>query len=156
MTGGDRYFEQAALWGGDEDAYQRQVRLDILDLLPEDARSILDVGCGDGAITNALPDDREVVGLDPSEAALAHVRRPTRKGNIEALPFEDGAFDLVMANDVLEHIRPEDYATALAELHRVAGRYVLITGPHREQLEAQRARCADCGHRYHKQGRTQD
>ena len=37
--------------------------------------------------------------------------------DIEAMPFGDGAFDLVIANHVLEHV--EDDRRALAEIHRV-------------------------------------
>lgn len=149
MSPSESYYNQQQLWGADPEAYQRQVRWDLLDLMPPDVRSVLDVGCGDGFITNALPPALRVVGLDISPEALRHVTRQTQVGSITDLPFEDGAFDLVMTNDVLEHLAEEAYPRALSELQRVAGRYVLVTTPHREQLQAQWARCADCGAVYH-------
>jgi SAM-dependent methyltransferase len=45
----------------------------------------------------------------------------------EKLPFEDGAFDVILARDVLEHV---DLVPALRELHRVlapGGRLVIST-----------------------------
>ena len=144
-----RFYDQSQLWGGRPEPYQVQVRADVLQILPPDVRSVLDVGCGDGLITNALPGRLRVVGLDISPQALAHLRRPAVVGSVVELPFADRSFDLVMANDVLEHLPDEAYARARRELVRVADRYVLVTVPHAEQLEANVARCADCGQRYH-------
>src|SRR5207244_10916920 len=45
--------------------------------------------------------------------------------NIARLPFADGAFDLVLASEVLEHlVRPVE---AIAELLRVTRRYLVMT-----------------------------
>ena len=55
--------------------------------------------------------------------------RGVTRGTIEQLPFADGAFDLILATDVLEHLR-DDHA-ALRELRRVAapGAKLLATVP---------------------------
>lgn len=129
---GQDYFDSSA-WGTAEE-YSREVLTDILAVLPADAQRILDVGCGDGFITDRLPADRDVMGCDFSAVALSHVRRPTRLVDISSLPFADGSFDLVMANDVIEHIEEEARARALAEIARVADRYVIITVPFTEWL----------------------
>ena len=144
-----RYYEQAALWGNAPDAYQVQVRADVLDILPTDVQSVLDLGCGDGHVTNALPASHRVVGVDISAEALRYLSRPGIVASGLALPFADRAFDLVMANDVLEHFDGPDRERILGEMQRVAGKYVLFTSPHDEQLEANYAACADCGARYH-------
>ncbi|MDY7010747.1 MAG: class I SAM-dependent methyltransferase [Planctomycetota bacterium] len=149
MTRTNDYYNQEGLFGRGPEPYQVQVLADVLDLLPEDIESVLDVGCGDGYITDALPEHLRVVGLDISEEALRHVKRPTRIGSITGIPFADGFFDLVMANDIIEHLPDGDYAGALDELSRVSSKYVLITAPHREHLAAQQARCAECGCVYH-------
>jgi|GEM_PF-758046 len=143
------YYEQTDLWGNPPDPYQIQDQADILDLLPADIDSVLDVGCGDGFITNALPDPLRVVGLDISSEALHYVKRPSLAGSILTLPFPDDNFDFVMANDVIEHIPDSQHEQALNELSRVAAKYVLITVPHSEQLEANQAQCVDCGTTYH-------
>jgi len=55
------YFEQTALWGKPPQFYQVQVLADILEILPPDVQSVLDVGCGDGYITNSLLDHLKVM-----------------------------------------------------------------------------------------------
>ena len=49
------------------------------------------------------------------------------QGDLYALPFEDGEFDLVLALEVLEHL--EDPAAAVAEMRRVSARAVAVTVP---------------------------
>ena len=143
------YYQQASLWSRGPDDYQVQVCADVLQMLPTDVRSVLDVGCGDGFVTDALPGTLDVVGLDISRAAVAHVSRPTQIGSIESLPFEDDAFDLVMANDVIEHLEDSALARAKRELVRVAKRYILLTVPFAERMDEAIARCASCGTTFH-------
>ncbi len=145
----NNYFEQKTFWGNTPEAYQVQVRADILDLLPPDAKSILDVGCGDGFVLSALPNTCRVVGLDTSSEALSHVTRGALIGSITQMPFPDNAFDLVMTNDVIEHLAEEEYQASLREIARVSAKYILVTVPHNEQLQANYAKCATCGKVYH-------
>jgi SAM-dependent methyltransferase len=88
-------------------------------------RRILDAGCGSGALSVALRDRGAVVtGIDASAGMLALARR--RLGDDVALhvvdlsdrlPFDDGAFDDVVASLVLHYL--EDWGPTLAELRRV-------------------------------------
>ena len=59
-------------WGAVE-PYQLEVRRDLTALLPKDVSNILDVGCGNGYIANALAGRYSVVGVDISTAALRHL-----------------------------------------------------------------------------------
>jgi SAM-dependent methyltransferase len=100
--------------------------------LPAELR-ILDAGCGTGRNMTEYRSRGEVAGIDPSPDAITfcHARGLTAvaEGRIERLPFGDGAFDLVTATDVLEHIA--DDLAAAQELRRVthpAGR-LLVTVP---------------------------
>lgn len=149
MDNKEIYYKQSDVWGKSIEHYQFQVLTDILDMIPQDIESILDVGCGDGHITNHLPEDIRVVGLDISESALQYVTREKFVGNILNLPFEDKSFDLVMANDVIEHIPDGDYEKALRELERVAVKYILITVPNFEDIKSKETKCSDCGYVYH-------
>ena len=146
------YFEQIELWGKNREFYQVQVLTDILDLLPRNVNSVLDAGCGDGFILNALPQELFSVGLDLSTEALKHVIRKKCLGSIINLPFPDSSFDLVMSNDVIEHLPEPLMLQALKELSRVAAKYVLITVPHEEDLSANLAKCEDCETIYHING----
>ncbi|WP_079403567.1 class I SAM-dependent methyltransferase [Streptomyces sp. 3211] len=88
-------------------------------------RRILDAGCGSGALSAALHDRGAVItGIDASARMLTLARR--RLGDDVALhvvdlsdrlPFDDGAFDDVVASLVLHYL--EDWGPTLAELRRV-------------------------------------
>ena len=143
------YFSQSNLWTEAIAPYQAEVLADILAILPSDINNILDVGCGNGLITNQLPNSLHVVGLDRSEEALKYVKKETVLGDILQIPLDDESFDLVICNDVLEHLTSEEREQALRELARVSRQYILITVPFLEDLNQGITKCADCGKYYH-------
>jgi SAM-dependent methyltransferase len=91
---------------------------------PRDARW-LDVGCGTGAFSelilrHAAPNS--VTGIDPSPEQIDYVRKHLpghtfEVGDSMAMPFGEGAFDVV-ASALVIHFIP-DRAKAFAEMHRV-------------------------------------
>ncbi|MEV6780966.1 class I SAM-dependent methyltransferase [Streptomyces sp. NPDC051098] len=88
-------------------------------------RRILDAGCGSGSLSAALRDRGAVVtGVDASAVMLALARRRLGDGVAlhvvdlsDRLPFDDGAFDDVVASLVLHYL--EDWGPTLAEIRRV-------------------------------------
>src|SRR5688500_10362611 len=91
--------------------------------LPRPAR-VLDLGCGAGLTTLQLFGARglfDVVGGDISSVALdEYVKvtgRPGVRIDAERLAFDDFAFDVVVANDLVEHLVYTD--THARELRRV-------------------------------------
>jgi SAM-dependent methyltransferase len=99
------------------------------DLVPwlgvrRDARW-LDVGCGTGALTDAIMDvawPGEVTGLDASEAFLEVARRKVpgahfEVGDATALPFPDQSFEAAVSSLLIAYL--DDPAAALRELVRV-------------------------------------
>jgi SAM-dependent methyltransferase len=85
-------------------------------------RSILDVGCGPRGSLEWAHDARERVGLDPladSYRSLGTDRHSARyvTARAEAIPFEDGHFDVVSAFNALDHV--EDQRRAAQEIVRV-------------------------------------
>lgn len=82
---------------------------------------ILDVGCGTGANLELLGQFGDAEGVDISPEALAFCRARgltrVRHGAAENLPYEDGAFDLVTALDVVEHLDRD--VAGLREMRRV-------------------------------------
>jgi 2-polyprenyl-6-hydroxyphenyl methylase / 3-demethylubiquinone-9 3-methyltransferase len=97
----------------------------VIDLRLGRRCRVLDVGCGAGFLANALAARGHVVaGLDAAAGALAVARRwdgtgsvSYQQGDAYALPFPDGAFDVVCAMDFLEHV--EEPARVVAEAARV-------------------------------------
>lgn len=92
---------------------------------PAQPRRGLDAGCGTGGLLAALRHGGHNVvwfgtEIDPQAAARAQAKSgwPVAAGSVEALPYGDGVFDIVVCADVLSHalVTP---ARALAELHRV-------------------------------------
>jgi len=93
---------------------------------------ILDVGCGTGANLEMLSQFGEAEGVDVSDDALEFCRGKglnVQKGLAEKLPYEDGAFDVTTALDVVEHL--DDDIAGLEEMFRVtkSGGYSLIFVP---------------------------
>lgn len=99
--------------------------------------SVLDVGCGEGVVTERLAQrlaPTPVHGVDAGEAHLEEEWRSRESssltfqaGSAYELPFADGSFELVCAIEVLEHLeRPRD---ALAEIGRVASKTLLLSVP---------------------------
>lgn len=99
-------------------------------------RRVLDVGCGDGVLACALAArgaEVSAVDADPAMVAAARARATqagvgliVAEGRLPALPYADGAFDLVVASTVLCFV--PDAAQALRELARLlapGGRLVI-------------------------------
>lgn len=126
---------------------QEEARINgTLDLIPADCSSILDVGCGDGRITNRLISRYgKVCGLDISKEALKHVKSDKVLGNLDSLQFRDRAFDLLLCCEVLEHLPFGIYEKALRELERVSKKYIIITVPNDQHLESSITKCPYCG-----------
>jgi ubiquinone/menaquinone biosynthesis C-methylase UbiE len=103
--------------------------LGLVDL--SGVQQALDAGCGNGDSLLLLArrlasHGATVIGLDLAEGSLGEARARARAagvsvecmlGDIEALPFDDRSFDLVLANWVLYHV--PDLDRAIAELRRV-------------------------------------
>ena len=96
-----------------------------LDLLvqwcePAEGVKALDVATGGGHVARRLRElGAEVVTLDPSPGMQADVL-----ASAEHIPFEDGAFDVVVTRIAPHHF--EDIRAAVGELERVSNRLVVI------------------------------
>jgi len=97
-----------------------------------EASSILDVGCGGGAILRAIarPGVR-LVGVDVAEGAAQAVRDAGLEGvavDLEqgVLPFASGTFDAVLCYDVFEHLfSPSHLAAEIRRVMKADGRAFL-------------------------------
>src|SRR2546430_9951320 len=85
-------------------------------------RRVLEVGGGEGELAERIVRElgAELVGVDQSERMVEIQRSKgidARVGDVAALPFADGEFDLVVAAWMLYHV--PDLERALAEIARV-------------------------------------
>jgi 2-polyprenyl-3-methyl-5-hydroxy-6-metoxy-1,4-benzoquinol methylase len=99
--------------------------------------SIIDVGCGEGVLTEkwaeGLPNGR-VVGVDLDDPKLKGEWERRTRPNLafqvsygDELPFAVGEFEAAAAMEVLEHVPDPD--AVLAEMTRVARRWLLVSVP---------------------------
>ena len=104
------------------DAYWRY-RDAFFDLLPRAPARVLEIGCGEGRVARDLADRGYAVSaldIAPSLVAAAVDADPRPEfvvGDASALPFADGAFDLVVSYNSLVDI--DDMRAAVAEAGRV-------------------------------------
>jgi SAM-dependent methyltransferase len=89
----------------------------------------LDFGCGVGRLTQALARYcAEATGVDISQSMVAQARKWNRHGDrvqyvvntdADLRQFEDGRFDLIYSNIVLQHVAPEYAQRYMKEFFRV-------------------------------------
>ena len=105
-----------------------------------DPQSLLDVGCGEGVLTEqwARRVEGRVVGIDLDDPQLhaewAKRQAPNLEYKVmkaENLPFGDDEFDAATAIEVLEHVPDPEHT--VAEMARVAQRHLIVSVP-REPL----------------------
>ncbi len=98
----------------------------------------LDVGCGHQLLPAWRLDEERalvgqakmIVGIDPDLASLKRHVSISRRivGSASALPFDDGCFDLVTANMVVEHLdNPVRQFSEIIRVLRPGGRFVFHT-----------------------------
>ena len=101
--------------GSQDPFYFGHARPEVLALIPETARAVLDIGCGAGRLGEAIKGRQpaEVVGIELNEAAATAARRRLDQvfvGDVEVLdlPLPPGRFDAIVCGDILEHLRDPD------------------------------------------------
>jgi 2-polyprenyl-3-methyl-5-hydroxy-6-metoxy-1,4-benzoquinol methylase len=96
---------------------------------------VLDAGCGDGInlvglrrILTDLGVPWHLVAVDMNPVRIERARAADRAagciafGSVTALPFDRGAFDVVLCNHVMEHVpQPESAAVEIARVLRPGG-----------------------------------
>lgn len=85
--------------------------------------NVLDVGCAYGLMLQNFPDSFKKFGIDISEHAVAEAKKRLPHATLKVtdaedkLPLAENSFDIVMCNDVIEHL--ENPRAALENIKRV-------------------------------------
>jgi len=95
-------------------AYYQHSREDLIPFIPENYSRVLEIGCGEGKFWELLKsDDREIWGVEPNQAAANIARQKAHRVFetsfdlcLDELPND--YFDLVICNDVIEHMPDHD------------------------------------------------
>ena len=101
----------------------------------EGGATVVDVGCGSGALLRRVGrgrPDLQLIGLDPDERMLRTARRKAarsrdrsvrearfERGYAQEIPAGDGTVDRVLSSLMFHHLDADGRAATLAEVHRV-------------------------------------
>lgn len=106
--------------------------LELLNIKTND--KVLEIGCGLGVLLNKIPAKKKI-GTEINDFALKECRKRgllvIRNDAEKGLPFRDSFFDIVILNEVMEHLRKPEFV--LKECFRVliSGGRMIITTPAR-------------------------
>lgn len=118
----------------DQLVFKRRVQVlaqALAQAIPPDARSVLDVGCGDGSIAAMVARSRPGLSLTGVDVLVRpHTHVPVRVFDGVTLPYADQSFDVVTFVDVLHHT--DDPEILLREAKRVARCAVILKDHTRE------------------------
>jgi SAM-dependent methyltransferase len=101
----------------------------------KDCKSIIDFGCGTGALCSVLKDlGLEVTGVDSAGNMLKVAAKKTRETDIkyyqgsilERLPFEDNSFDIAIASYVAHGLKGSERKKMYKEMSRLSRDIVII------------------------------
>ncbi len=130
----------------------------IVDMIPEDVATVLDVGVGGGYIYGELKRKKGLrcAGIDLSLELVKRLKEPAIcVGDARNIPFRDRQFDLVLVADLLEHIKDESFKKTVSEIKRVSGKYVLINSPYKDAIDWPVALCDRCDGEFNVYGHMQ-
>ncbi|MCO6475574.1 MAG: methyltransferase domain-containing protein [Phaeodactylibacter sp.] len=122
---------------------ERRLHETILSEVPGGTNSVLDVGCGKAWVAQRLcPKGISVCSMDIStinpQRALERYPYDNHYGIVADaynLPFREGAFDCIIASEIIEHVPdPGAFIGSLLEALRPGGRLV-ITTPYNEKIQ---------------------
>jgi trans-aconitate methyltransferase len=121
---------------GQNGAFVHELASEVLEwLAAQPGEVILDLGCGDGQLTQRIAaTGARVLGVDasPQMVAAARARGVTaEQANAEALPYPDASFDAVFSNAALHWVRDQDgMMAAVRRVLKPGGRFVAEMGGH--------------------------
>ncbi len=118
----------------------------VFEFLPADVKTILDVGCGNGVITNELAKKYDVTAVDRSSAALKYVNTKKIQSGADQIPLPDKSFDLVFSSELLEHLEDDVLKNTINEIKRLSKQYVFITVPNAENPNKLAIKCTKCNY----------
>ncbi|MCF6171797.1 MAG: methyltransferase domain-containing protein [Bacteroidales bacterium] len=116
----------------------------ILEIIPEDVQRILDIGCGNGVITNVLGKAYKVTAVDRSKKALSFVETDKLLASADNIPLPNALFDMVFSSEMLEHLPDGVFEKSVAEMKRLTKKYIFITVPNDENPDKLAIQCPTC------------
>ena len=101
---------------------------------------ILDIGSGDGMISNYFSENNSVYSVDVEDQRI-YKKSKFKTVESEKLPFDNKHFDIVISNQVIEHLENSDLH--LNEIHRPCHEVAHFVAPNSTLHKAFLTRCGD-------------
>lgn len=100
------------------------------------AKSILDVGCGDGSLMIKVNRDKkyDITGVDLYKPYLKLAKRSgvyknVISSDIRKIKFKDKSFDAVLASQVIEHLTKKDALKLIKKMEKIARHKIILATP---------------------------
>jgi 2-polyprenyl-3-methyl-5-hydroxy-6-metoxy-1,4-benzoquinol methylase len=120
--------------------YYREERSEIRQFLPHKYLKVLEIGCGEGNFISSLNIDSEKWGIEPNKDAYEKIPKKIYKAfnltyetSLQYLP--DNYFDLVICNDVIEHLFDHDYFFESIKTKMTSNAYLIGSVPNVRYFE---------------------
>ena len=122
-------------YGKQKSSYREVLARFLPEWRQREYTSILDVGCGTGALCSVLHEAGfSVTGVDPAQNMLAVAKRQPENEDIrflqadalERLPFADKSFDLSIASYVAHGLQKRERMKLYAEMRRITKEKVIL------------------------------
>lgn len=91
-----------------------------------EAKSILEIGPGNGIVTDTL----RKMGYHVDTLDIDPKLDPTFVGSVTNIPLQTDSYDLVLCAEVLEHLPFDESKKGMSEIQRVTRKHAVITLPH--------------------------
>ncbi len=99
--------------------YYKNQRREVYEMVPSSVARVLEIGCAEGEFKTNFPRDVEYWGVEPVSEVADHALRKgihvlcgTYEDMCSKIP--DGYFDVVVCNDVIEHmLDPENFLVSV-------------------------------------------
>jgi 2-polyprenyl-3-methyl-5-hydroxy-6-metoxy-1,4-benzoquinol methylase len=114
--------------------YRRNTRHEMLAFVPEQCRRILEIGCGEGIFVSSITGCKERWGVEPdtisAQVASSQIER-VLVGTFDSVRNQLPAnyFDLVICNDVIEHMIDHDAFFREIQAYMVPGAVIIGSVP---------------------------
>ena len=113
----------------------------IISVIPNDVKTILDVGCGDGTISQALNNKFNVIASDRSVNAVKLVRTKKLANSADMIALKNNSIDLIFSSETIEHLHVDIFNSAIKEFKRTSKKYIFLTFPNNANIQQQITQC---------------